>query len=117
MNPIAKLWIERRELAAEVVAAAAELDQASAEGRELDEELRWGPAWEALHDIDNAIMASIARTPAELEIQAEVYLERANDVFPHMEYAQQLAKSAIALCRWRDRSGMVARGIGGAITN
>jgi len=60
-------------------------------------ENRRGHCWDALHDIDDQIIATPAGNITEVTIKVQICLLRANEDTPYLHYAHSIMRDVIAL--------------------
>ena len=91
------LWQSRVVLAA-VVDRAEQVIEAAKNGAEnVQAENQWGHCWDALHDVDDQIVAAPAGNTTEVAIKAQICLLRANEDTPYLHYARSIMRDVIAL--------------------
>jgi hypothetical protein len=92
------VWQSRVALAGAVDRAEQVAIETAKNGAEnVQAENRWGHAWDALHDLDDQIMASPAGHTTEVAIKAQICLLRANEDTPYLHYARSIMRDVVAL--------------------
>ena len=63
----------------------------------MQAENRWGHCWDALHNLDDQIMATPAGHITEVAIKAQIYLLRANEDTPYLHYAHSIMRDRMVV--------------------
>jgi hypothetical protein len=58
-----------------------------------------GHCWDALHDLDDKIVAAPAGNIGDVAIKTQIWLLRGNEDLPYLHYVQSIARDVIALGR------------------
>jgi len=91
------LWQTRVALAGAVDRAEQAIEAETNGAEKVRAENRWGHSWDALHDVDDRIVAMPAGHITEVAIKAQICLLRANEDTPYLHYIARIVSDVTAL--------------------